>query len=143
MCKTNHLVREATVKRTIASAEEMGKYLLDLFSPFEQFEQEEVWVFLFNARVQLTYEVCLYRGTINAALVRPAEVFREAIRLSAYSIMVAHNHPSQDPSPSDEDWDIYHRLRKAGELLGIEVNDAFVVGKHSWVSMRAMSSTPV
>lgn len=136
MCKNNHLVREITTKRVMNSAEEMGKYLIDLFSPFEQFEQEEVWVFLFNVGGQLMYEVCLYRGTISRALIRPAEVFREAIRLGAYGIVVAHNHPSQDPSPSEDDWQIYDRLRQAGNVLDIEVIDAFVIGKNSWVSMR-------
>ena len=65
MCKTNHMVREVKGGEPIMQPEQMGNYLLRLFSPFAQFEQEEVWVFLFNARSRLTHELMLYRGIID------------------------------------------------------------------------------
>jgi len=75
-------------------------------------------------------------GTVNASLVHPREVFKRAIALSAASIILAHNHPSNDPSPSADDLDITSRLTKAGELLGIEVLDHVIVAEGSYTSFR-------
>ena len=77
------------------------------------------------------------RGTLNASLVHPREVFRPAILASAAAIILVHNHPSGDPEPSDEDVSLTKRLVKAGEILGIEVLDHLVVAKRGFVSLRA------
>lgn len=68
------------------------------------------------------------RGTLTASLVHPREVFGPAIRMGAAAIIVAHNHPSGDPSPSLEDFDVTERLRQASELLGIPMVDHIIVG---------------
>ena len=83
-------------------------------------------------------------GTINASLVEPREVFKEAIAHSATFVILAHNHPSGDPTPSSEDIAITKRLVKAGELLGIEVHDHLILGQrtasrpHDYVSLREL-----
>lgn len=77
-------------------------------------------------------------GSLNASIVHPREVFAPAVRESAASVILAHNHPSGDPTPSAEDRAITDRLRDAGRILGIDVLDHVVIGaRGSFVSMRA------
>jgi DNA repair protein RadC len=75
-------------------------------------------------------------GDLSSSLVHPREVFLEAVRHSAASLIVAHNHPSGDPSPSPEDAAVTRRLQEAGELLGIELLDHVVLGDNRWVSLK-------
>jgi DNA repair protein RadC len=75
-------------------------------------------------------------GTATASLVHPREVFQAAIGAGAVALIVAHNHPSGDPSPSREDRDITERLLRAGELLGIRLLDSVVVTDGTYVSIR-------
>jgi DNA repair protein RadC len=67
-------------------------------------------------------------GSLNASIVHPRELFKEAVRMSAASIVVVHNHPSGDPTPSGADLQLTRRLAKAGEVLGIELLDHIVIG---------------
>jgi DNA repair protein RadC len=78
----------------------------------------------------------LYRGTTNSAPIRVAEVFRDAVRTNAVGIVVAHNHPSGDPSPSPEDIRVTRDIRSAGALLDIELLDHIVVGDNRWISLK-------
>jgi DNA repair protein RadC len=75
-------------------------------------------------------------GDLSSSLVHPREVFVAAIRHSAASLIVAHNHPSGDPTPSPEDAAVTRRLQEAGELIGIELLDHIVLGDHRWVSLK-------
>jgi DNA repair protein RadC len=75
-------------------------------------------------------------GTLSNTLVHPREVFHPAIRHHAASIIVAHNHPSGDPTPSQQDFAITKTLIKAGQLIGIPVNDHLVIGNQSYISLR-------
>jgi len=75
-------------------------------------------------------------GSLNASVVTPREVFREAISCNSASVIVAHNHPSGDPTPSKEDIDVAKRLVQAGEYVGIEVLDHVVIGDGRWISLK-------
>lgn len=75
-------------------------------------------------------------GTLSNTLVHPREVFHPAIRHHAASIIIAHNHPSGDPTPSTQDFAITKTLIKAGELIGIPVNDHIIIGAQSYISLR-------
>jgi DNA repair protein RadC len=75
-------------------------------------------------------------GSVNASIVHPREVFKGAIALSAASLLVAHNHPSGDPAPSEEDLALTRRLREAGELLGIPLLDHVIVGEGAYRSLK-------
>lgn len=75
-------------------------------------------------------------GTLNASMVHPREVFKECIRRSAHTVVVVHNHPSGDPTPSRDDIQVTKRLRQAGELLGIDVLDHIIIGDNRFVSMK-------
>ena len=76
-------------------------------------------------------------GTLNASLVHPREVFKDAIAHSAASVVLAHNHPSGDPEPSEDDLTITKRLIEAGKILGVEVIDHLIVGKNGFFSFKA------
>lgn len=75
-------------------------------------------------------------GTLNASLVHPREIFKEAIIHNSASVVLAHNHPSGDPEPSEEDIKITERLVESGKILGIEVIDHIVIGKTNFVSFK-------
>jgi DNA repair protein RadC len=100
-------------------------------------EQEHLRVILLNTRNEVlsTHEV--YVGNVNSSMVRPAEVFRPAVRNNATSLIVIHNHPSGNPAPSDDDIAITADLVASGKLLGIEVLDHLVIGSgQRYVSMN-------
>jgi DNA repair protein RadC len=78
----------------------------------------------------------VYKGSLNASFVRAAEIFREPIRRNCRAILVAHNHPSGDPTPSAEDVSVTRRLVDAGAMLDIQVIDHVVIGAGAWVSLR-------
>jgi DNA repair protein RadC len=75
-------------------------------------------------------------GSLNASIVHPREVFKPALRLSAASLLVVHNHPSGDPEPSEDDLEITKRLRDAGDILGIPLLDHVILGQAAYRSLR-------
>ena len=91
-------------------------------------DQEHLKVLLLNTRNEVLSVQEIYVGNVNSSVVRPSEVFRPAVRDNAPSIIVVHNHPSGDPTPSAEDVAITKDLIAAGNLLGIELLDHVVLG---------------
>ena len=106
------------------------------FAPrFADLEQEEFVVVLLDRKQRVLRVVDVSRGTLDNSLVHPREVFREAIREAACSVLAIHNHPSGDPEPSSEDRYLTRRLAAAAELLGLQLLDHVVVcrgGFHSF-----------
>ena len=92
-------------------------------------EVEKFWTLCLNTRRRLLRCVEVTSGTATASLAHPREVFREAIRLSASCVAVAHNHPSGDPEPSSADVGITRQLREAARITGIELVDHVIVGR--------------
>ena len=100
-------------------------------------EQEHLRVLLLNTKNEVLSIQEIYVGNVNSSMVRPAEVFRPAIRDNAPSIIIVHNHPSGDPTPSPEDVAITKLLVSTGELLGIEPLDHVVIGSgNRYVSLN-------
>jgi len=99
-------------------------------------EQEQLRAILLDTRNQVMEIVELYRGSLNAAPVRVAEVFKTAIRRNAAAIILVHNHPSGDPTPSPDDLALTKAVREAGHLLDIEVLDHLIIGQGRYVSMK-------
>ncbi len=91
---------------------------------------------LLDSKNRLQREVRISEGTLNRSLIHPREAFREAIREAAQSVIFIHNHPSGDPSPSKDDIEVTERLRKVGEIIGIEVLDHIIIGDGRFVSLR-------
>ena len=104
-------------------------------------EQEELRVLLLNTKNVVLAALPVYRGNLAGSSVRVGEVFRDAVRRQAAAIVVVHNHPSGDPSPSADDLRITTELAEAGRLLDIELLDHLVVATDGWVSLRAMGAT--
>lgn len=98
--------------------------------------QEHLRTVLLDTRNRVISIPTVYIGSLNSASVRVGEVFRGAIRTNSAAIIVVHNHPSGDPSPSPEDVQITRCLVEAGSLLGIEVLDHLVIGRQRFVSMK-------
>ncbi len=99
-------------------------------------EQEEMWVVLLDTRNRLIEIDHVYKGSLNSSQVRLAELFKGAIRKNANSIIIAHNHPSGDPSPSPDDVAVTRAIYQAGKLLDIDVLDHLVIGLNRWVSLK-------
>ena len=98
--------------------------------------QEQLRVILLDTRHHVLRMVLVYVGNANTAVVRMSEVFREAIRDNATAIIVAHNHPSGDPTPSAEDIALTAEIVKAGHLLDIAVLDHLIIGKGGYISLK-------
>jgi DNA repair protein RadC len=99
-------------------------------------EQEHLRVVLLNTKNRVVGTPTVYKGSLNTSMIRVAEVFREAIKENCASIIVVHNHPSGDPTPSPEDVRVTRELIEAGKLLDIEVLDHLVIGRNRHVSLR-------
>lgn len=99
-------------------------------------EREEVWALLLDAKHRVKGVRIVAIGHLSGAPVHPREVFKEAIRRSSAAIVIAHNHPSGDPTPSPSDVALTKRLRDAGELLGIPVLDHVVLGDGCHTSLK-------
>ena len=118
---------------TLRSVSDALNYLLP---DFVDEEQEKFLVVLLDTKNHIEGKITLYRGTLNQTAVRPAEVFREAVRANCASVLVAHNHPSGDPTPSADDVTMTSQLAQAGRILGIELVDHIIVARDSALSLR-------
>ena len=98
--------------------------------------QEEMRVAMFDTRNRLLHEKVLSMGTVNASLASPRELVMDALRYGAVYLVLLHNHPSGDPTPSDADLKMTDRMTQAGDLLHIPVMDHIIIGDHCYLSMR-------
>jgi DNA repair protein RadC len=103
-------------------------------------EHEELRSVLLNTKNTVTGMVTVYAGNLAGSSVRVGEVFREAVRRQSAAMVVVHNHPSGDPSPSAEDLRITREMSEAGRLLDIELLDHLVIGHGRWVSLRSLGA---
>ena len=99
-------------------------------------DQEELRVLIMDTRNHILEIETIYKGSVNSSQVRIAEVFKGAIKKNATSIIIVHNHPSGDPSPSPEDIALTRAIIQAGKLLDIDVLDHIVIGHKQFVSMK-------
>ena len=99
-------------------------------------EQEHLRTILLDTKNRVLDSPTIYIGNVNSSIIRVSEVFREAIRANATALIVAHNHPSGDPTPSPEDVQVTRTLTEAGTLLGIEVLDHLIIGHQRFVSLK-------
>ncbi len=99
-------------------------------------KQEHMKLLMLNSKAMLIGESDISKGTVNASLITPRELFIEALQKNAVAIVILHNHPSGDPSPSQEDIYTTTRIKKAGDLIGIELLDHIIIGNNSYISFR-------
>ncbi|MEJ5198925.1 MAG: DNA repair protein RadC [Anaerolineae bacterium] len=99
-------------------------------------EQEHLRTVLLDSKNHVLKVHTVYIGSLNTAVVRVGELFREAIRLNCAALIVAHNHPSGDPTPSPEDVQVTRQIVEAGKLLNIDVLDHLIISQARWVSLK-------
>ena len=124
---------ESLEKATIHSPEEVAQLILHDMGALEQ---EELWVILLDTRNKLISIENIYRGSLNSSQVRVGELFKNAIRRNSASLIVAHNHPSGDPTPSPDDIAVTRAIVEAGKLLDVDVLDHLVIGSGKFISMK-------
>ncbi len=112
------------------------KNIWDDLKDIRSSKKEHFYVFYLDSRNQIIKKELISIGTLNASIVHPREVFEPAIRNLAAQIILSHNHPSQDVSPSEEDIKLTKRLISAGKLFGIEIIDHVIVSKDNYFSMK-------
>jgi DNA repair protein RadC len=99
-------------------------------------EQEELRVILLDTRNSVMDVVTVYKGSLNSSQVRVGELFKEAIRRNAAAVILIHNHPSGDPTPSPDDVAVTRAIVEVGKLLDIEVLDHLVIGAGRYISLK-------
>lgn len=117
----------------VRSPEDGADYVME---EMRNLNQEHFVCLFLNTKNQIIHRQTIFIGSLNASIVHPREVFREAVKRSAASIICAHNHPSGDPSPSQEDIHVTKRLSECGKMIGIELLDHLVIGDHKFVSLK-------
>jgi DNA repair protein RadC len=117
----------------IRSPEDGADYIME---EMRNLNQEHFVVIFLNTKNQIIHRQTIFIGSLNASIVHPREVFREAVKRSAASIIVAHNHPSGDPAPSQEDIHVTKRLAESGKMIGIELLDHLIIGDRKFVSLK-------
>ena len=115
--------------------------VLALMQPrMEGLEVEKFWCLCLDTKNHLKKMVEVSTGSLNASIVHPRELFRTAVAISAASVIITHNHPSGDSTPSGADITLTRRLVRAGDVLGIEVLDHVVIGGGTFTSLRDIGS---
>jgi DNA repair protein RadC len=118
---------------TIRSARDVADRLV---LQMGRLEREELRVVLLNTKNVVLRVATVYQGNVSSSLVRVGELFRDAVRLNAACLILVHNHPSGDPTPSPDDLHLTAEALAAGRLLDIDLLDHLVVGHDAWVSLR-------
>ena len=98
--------------------------------------QEVMKLIMINSKGRLISETEISKGTVNASLITPREIFIEALLRQAVAVVAMHNHPSGDPTPSSEDILLTKRIKEAGSIIGVELLDHIIIGNNCYVSLR-------
>jgi len=99
------------------------------------YEQENFLILCLNTKNKLLYSEVIFKGGLTACLICPKTLFRTALKYNSDKIIVAHNHPSEDLTPSCEDKDIFKKLREAGDIIDLKVLDSIIFNKKEFYSL--------
>lgn len=131
---SRRLVRERAASRLVfSSPPAVADYYME---QMRHLETETAVLVMLDNRMALIREEVLSLGTVNCTLLSPREIFLRALRWGAVNIMLLHNHPSGDPTPSEMDKEITERIFRAGQMLGIQLIDHLIIGDLSYTSLR-------
>lgn len=130
------MAKERLDNRTVfRKPEDIAMYYMETC---RHLEVEHVFLLCLDNQLQLIKECVLSKGTINCSLISPREVFIKAIETKAVNILLLHNHPSGDPTPSKQDIEISKKVMEAGELMDIKLIDHIIIGDHTYVSLKSL-----
>ncbi|MCM0648964.1 DNA repair protein RadC [Clostridium swellfunianum] len=107
-----------------------------LMESMRYLKQECLKVIMLNTKNIVITVKDVSLGSLNSSIVHPREVFSEAVKKGSASIIISHNHPSGDPTPSSEDINLTHRIKECGKLLGIELLDHIIIGNGTYISLK-------
>ncbi len=120
-------------KRKLANCDEVANFLMEEM----MYERRELFMsILLNTKLQIESKMIISIGSLDTAPVHPREVFGPAVRRGAAAVIVAHNHPSGDPTPSPDDIAVTARLEEAARIIGIKLVDHVIIGNGRYISMR-------
>ena len=108
----------------------------DYLKTLALYSEENLVVLCLSTKNKIICQKLVSKGTLNSSLVHPREVFKQAIHVHAASILILHNHPSGDPTPSTEDTNVTARLKECGKLLGIDLLDHIIIGDGKYESLK-------
>lgn len=118
---------------TIRSPEDAASYMM---AEMTSLTQEHFVVLYLNVKNEVLHKKTIFIGSLNSSIVHPREVYKEAVKHSAASIICLHNHPSGTVTPSPEDIDVTKRLAEAGSVMGVELLDHVIIGDHKFLSLK-------
>lgn len=118
---------------SIRSPKDVADYIME---DLRHLKQEHFVTLLLDTKNNVIAKETISIGTLNSSIIHPREVYKPAIKKSVSAIIVAHNHPSGDPTPSREDIEVTKRLKEAGEILGIDLLDHIIIGDSKYFSLK-------
>ncbi|MBO0589399.1 DNA repair protein RadC [Sporosarcina sp. E16_8] len=118
---------------TIRSPEEAASYMM---AEMTLLTQEHFVVLYLNVKNEVLHKKTIFIGSLNSSIVHPREVYKEAVKHSAASIICLHNHPSGTVTPSPDDIEVTKRLAEAGSVMGVELLDHVIIGDHKFLSLK-------
>lgn len=124
-------------KGQVTSSHTIGKRLI---KEMKDLQQEHVITLFLNTKNEIIKKETTFVGGLSQSVAHPREIFRGAVRYAAARIIVAHNHPSGNPTPSDADFAFTKRMATCGELMGIELLDHIIIGSDSYISLKEMGA---
>lgn len=127
------LIRFREDRYAITSPKDAANYLMNEMS---MLKQEHLVALFLNVKNEVIGKKTIFIGGLNSSIVHPRELFKEAIKVSAASIIISHNHPSGNPNPSPEDIEITKRIVSAGKIVGIELLDHVIIGDGNFSSLK-------
>ena len=117
----------------ISKPSDIAELVLD---ELRMLQQEVLMLITLDTKNKVISKKEIFRGGLNSSLVHPREIFKEAVKDSAASIIICHNHPSGDPTPSKDDINITTRLKECGKMMGIELLDHLIIGDNRFISLK-------
>lgn len=136
ICIRELLSRLYCAKREKMVQIRMPQDVADYMKDMEHLQQEEFHIMLLNTKNKIIFRQMIAKGTVSGALVSAREIFNPAIKRMATSIILIHNHPSSDTTPSQEDISMTKSIVQAGKITGINVLDHIIIGKGQYLSMK-------
>ena len=107
-----------------------------LVNEMNNLNQEVLKVILLNTKNIVIGVKDVFKGSLNSSIVHPREIFKEAVQRGSANIIICHNHPSGDPTPSNEDIDVTLRIKQCGDLMGIKLLDHIIIGNSNYISLK-------
>ncbi|GEQ33944.1 DNA repair protein RadC [Marinilactibacillus psychrotolerans] len=130
----NRVARASQIKEgTVTSSSFVGTLLQEELGGLQQ---EHVMALYLNTKNEIIKKEIVFKGSLNSSVAHPREIYRGAVKYAAARIIIAHNHPSGNPEPSEADLSFTKRMTKAGEMIGIELLDHIIIGENTYVSLK-------